>query len=855
MKHQDALDQLARETSRARRRLAFERALRAGFVLLAVMGVWALLALVGALERLPLLAQSLGAVAALALFIWLGLRARRAWTAPTEEEARARLAADARLEPGAFESLRDQPSRFDPFAVALWRRERERAIALAEQVRAGPPRARLDDFDPFKLRYVLAVALVAALAAAGGNGPDRIARAFLPDPGPLVGDQPMAIEAWATPASYTHAAPISLSDLIGERVPTPPSIEVTVRVTGPVGAPRLVFAGRGGDRSVRFARSADGAWEARMAVPGTGRLKVVRFHTQAHWRIAPGPDRAPTAAFAAPISQLPNERAAISWRAADDYGVRQLLLRVRPLNPPEGLVRADPVDTPLETPAGDPRQAAAETEVDLAAHPYAGMEVEARIVAVDALGQEGVSDALRFVLPEKVFLQPLARAAIEIRRHILAERRDYRPEQPQRRRTMPAGDILLGNQRIEVRDDSRQPNLQRAPEGVRRAVRLADSLTMAPEDGYFRDIAVYLGFRYARAQLDRARKIDETNLAAETLWRTALRAEYGGAADARRALEEAQRQLAEALAQGAPQERIRQLMEALRRATENYMQALIQEAMRNGERANMDDTQDQAQISERDIEELLREVERLSEQGRNAEAQQLLQMLANILANLDVRLAESQGEGGEGDGDQQMQESMDQLSETMGEQRALRDETRQQQQEQQSGQGGSGGEQQGGQGGDQLAERQAQIRQGLAQAQRMADESGAAPSDDLNAAGEAMRRAENALRQGDLEGAAAAQSAALDRLREGAEALAAEMRARGREGGEQGGGGERDPLGRPTGGAGDSGSETRVPTQSDPVRAREIFDEIRRRAQDPNRPAAEREYLRRLLDRFGDSGS
>ena len=49
----------------------------------------------------------------------------------------------------------------------------------------------------------------------------------------------------------------------------------------------------------------------------------------------------------------------------------------------------------------------------------------------------------------------------------------------------------------------------------------------------------------------------------------------------------------------------------------------------------------------------------------------------------------------------------------------------------------------------------------------MADEAGAAPSNDLNAAGEAMRRAEDALRRGDLEGADAAQSAALDNLREG----------------------------------------------------------------------------------------
>ena len=236
--------------------------------------------------------------------------------------------------------------------------------------------------------------------------------------------------------------------------------------------------------------------------------------------------------------------------------------------------------------------------------------------------------------------------------------------------------------------------------------------------------------------------------------------------------------------------------------------------------------------------------------------QQLLQQLAQILSNLDVQLSQgSDGEGQqgqEGEGDQQMQQSIDELSETMGEQRALRDETRQEQQQQQ-GQGGSGGDQQGGEGGDELAQRQSQLRQGLQAAQRMADEAGAAPSNDLNAAGEAMRRAEDALRRGDLEGAEAAQNAALDNLREGAEALSAEMRERGqagREGEGESSGGNRDPLGRSIGNDGSEGVDL---NGADPMRAREIFDEIRRRAQDPNRPEAEREYLRRLLDRFGDS--
>ncbi|MEZ5960418.1 MAG: DUF4175 family protein [Hyphomonadaceae bacterium] len=853
MKHQDALNQLARETTRARRQLALERLLRAGLVLMCAIGVWAAFALVGGHERLPLLLQSLSAMFALLLFAYLAARARREWRAPTDEEARARLAADSRMDAGAFDALRDQPTRYDPFSVALWNRERERLLENADNVHVGPPRPRLDDLDPYKLRYALLVLLIGAFVIAGAESGDRLSRGFLPDPGPLLGDQEMAIEAWAAPAEYTHAPPVSLSDLIGERVVTPPSVRVTVRVTGPAGAPVLRFNGQGGRRNARFERAADGAWEAQLDIPGRGDLRIVRFHTRARWRLVPGVDQAPRASWDAPISTLSDERASLSWKARDDYGVRRLVLRVRPLHPPEGLVRADPVDTELEAPAGDPREAEAETEVDLAAHPYAGMEVEARIVAIDALGQEGVSDALHFTMPEKIFLQPLARAAIEIRRHILAERRVYRGRPTVQRRTQPSGDILFGNQRVEVRDYDSRPALLRAPAGIQRAARLIDALTMEPQDRYFRDLAVYFGFRNARSQLSVARNPAEADIAADTLWRTALRAEYGGAADARRALEEAQRQLAEALAQGAPQERINQLLEALRRATENYMQALVQEALRNGETAqNMDDTEDQATLSERDIQAMLRRVQELSEQGRNAEAQALLQQLSQILANLDVQLSQgSQGERGqEGEGDQAMQQSIDELSETMGEQRALRDETRQQQQQQQ-GQGGSGGDQQGGEGGDELAQRQAELRRGLAEAQRMANEAGAAPSNDLNAAGEAMRQAEDALRRGDLEGAEAAQSAALENLREGADALSAELRERG-QGGEESGsgeGGRRDPLGR---GVGDEG-EGFVPDGMDPVRAREIFDEIRRRAQDPNRPEAEREYLRRLLDRFGDS--
>ncbi|MGE3142171.1 MAG: DUF4175 domain-containing protein [Hyphomonadaceae bacterium] len=872
MKHSDALTLLARETRKARRALALERGAWAFWPVLAAIGVWAAFALAGGHELLPPLAQSLSAIAALAFIGWLGWRAWRSWRMPTEAEARARLAADSALDPGAFEALEDRPSKLDPLSVALWRTEQRRAIERAEQARARPARPALDEADPWKLRFVLAAGLVVAAIVAGPLAGDRLTRAFLPDPGPLLGDGPIQVEAWLTPASYTGASPVSLSERLGQRVESPPSVEATVRVTGPTGAPRLVFEGGGERRVVRFTRAADNSYEARIQIPRAGVLKVVRFHTRARWRIQPGADNAPRVAFAAPITLRPEERATLAWRASDDYGVSALALRVTPVNPPPGLRGADPIDTPIEGPAGDPREAEDEAEIQLADHPYAGLEVEARLVARDALGQEGVSEPMRISLPEKVFLQPLAQAAVEIRRMILWERRSYARLRvaPGGPAWMAAGDILTGAEKLIVQTDDQDPRMERAPEGVRRAARYLDALTIHPDDGYFADLAVFTGFRLARAQLAAAREIEETNNAAEILWRTALRAEYGGAADARRALEMAQRALADAIENGASQERVAQHTEALRRAKQDYLRALVEEARRAGEPPQtQEDTLDRTELSQRDLQEVLDEIERLNQEGRTQEAAALLEQLNQILQNLDVQMQQQSAQGGEGqqgeEGERsELEQSMQELSEAMGEQRQLNEQTQREQQGQQSqsqqgqegqSQQGQGGEGENGEGGQGLAGRQGEIREQLNRARGQAGRAGAEGGEELQSAEQAMRRAEEALRRGAYEDARAAQDEALQSLREGAASLAAEMaqreNERNRAEGDDGAG-ERDPLGRVRGGVGESG-ETQVPAEMERARSREILDELRRRAQDPRRPEAERDYLRRLLDRFTGS--
>src|SRR5262249_45815286 len=117
----------------------------------------------------------------------------------------------------------------------------------------------------------------------------------------------------------------------------------------------------------------------------------------------------------------------------------------------------------------------------------------------------------------------------------------------------------------------------------------------------------------------------------------------------------------------------------------------------------------------------------------------------------------------------------------------------------------------------------------------------------------AMRRAERALREGDLEGATQDETQALEQLRQGAREMAQQMlRQLPSRYGFNDLQGELDPMGRPpqrTDGP-DPGVGVKVPDQIDVRGGREIVEGWRRRGGEPLRPPMELEYLERLLKRF-----
>ena len=146
---------------------------------------------------------------------------------------------------------------------------------------------------------------------------------------------------------------------------------------------------------------------------------------------------------------------------------------------------------------------------------------------------------------------------------------------------------------------------------------------------------------------------------------------------------------------------------------------------------------------------------------------------------------------------------------------------------------------------------------------RLGDQFGDIP-EPLGRAERAMRDATEALQRRQPNQAIGPQTEALDQLQQAARDFAQQVQQRmqgqwgmpnndeiGATDRNPGDRAKRDPLGRPVSNNGtyDQG-DVKIPDQNTLQKAREILDELRRRAGERSRPAIELDYIDRLLKRF-----
>jgi uncharacterized protein (TIGR02302 family) len=766
-------DPLGTKIALARAVLAIEKFLPRLWPAVGFTGFYLALALTGVFAFIPWPLQALALAAtitAVALSLVDGFE-DFAW--PRGIDAARKLERDSGLAHRPISERNDVLVGDDPFSRALW--DLHQARPLPGRFRIAPPRTGLAERDPQGLRWYLLIALAAGLVLARGDTGSRLLSAFDSGAGSAA-----SIDAWIDPPPYTGMPLMSLRPGDTNTITVPQGSVLNLRVHG---APRRPGLMAGHNSAPRFTGE-EGEYSSNVILSTDARVRVqVGGRAIGKWYVRAVPDVPPTISLSAKPSPTAQKATKFSFKAHDDYGVASARAVLRPRSG-----HGKPLIVELPLPESSARSVAQTSYVDLTSHPYAGLVVEGRLEARDAIGQVGRSASSTFQIPARIFTDPLARALIEQRQHLAT-----------------------------------------ADAAERKVVMLTlDALTIDPDRFYEGKHDIFLALRSAFNGVKNARTDADIARVEDLLWQTALKLERGGLLSAAEELRKLQMMIMAALASGAPQDVIDELLKRYNEAMQRYMQALAANPTAQSEAPLPPNTKT---LGQNDLNTLLKTIQQLSQAGDREAAAKLMAVLQSMLENLHTTQTAGGGNGQESPQNKKLNDAIQKLGGLMGKQRDLLDKTFRQSQ-------GQGDPKDGGAQG--LQKQQNDLEKELQDSLKGMDGKSA---EKMREAGKAMGEAGQALGRKDLANAGSAQNQALDALRQGAQQLADEAE----QGGRQAGGNE-DPLGRTGSPLGSTG--VKIPGQADLARARAILEELRRRAAQMNRPQAERDYIDRLLKEF-----
>ncbi|HYY36731.1 MAG TPA: DUF4175 family protein, partial [Xanthobacteraceae bacterium] len=205
-------DVLARALRRARWTIFWERLWPALASIATVIGLFLAVSWLGVWLWLPPTGRAIG----LGIFFLLSAAAFApllALRVPSRFDALRRLDRNSGLPHRPATAMADEiaaPTQ-DSYSLALWRAHIERVLRGTKRLRAGTPMPRLALRDPFAVRALVAVLVIATFFAAGGERMKRLAAAF--DWQGVMAPANFRIDAWVSPPPYTGRPPVILPGL------------------------------------------------------------------------------------------------------------------------------------------------------------------------------------------------------------------------------------------------------------------------------------------------------------------------------------------------------------------------------------------------------------------------------------------------------------------------------------------------------------------------------------------------------------------------------------------------------------------------------------------------------------------
>lgn len=753
----------------------------------AITATLSLLALTTALALLDVAALLPGwmhgvLLAVLALAFALMARHLRRLPVPSDSETARRLEQDSGVSHRPLAALEDSMAAGDP---QLWEAHRLRMEKLAQDLTPGWPRPVMAKHDPFGLRFATLLLLVIAAAGGSTDWRDRFGR-FLTPALNLPNLGPSTLNVWVTPPPHTGLAVMMLRPDASSSLSIPRDSMVNAVIIGGFGSATLML----GEDATPLLRDETKAQRGNAKITSGSSVAIKQgWLTIASWPVVVVPDSPPVIALTGQTESDDHGRLQVKVEASDDYGLVKAWLEIHPQAP----LSAEPLTIPLTLPGNKPRHAAFSSRLDLAAHDWAGQTVRLIPHAEDGAAQISHGETMTATLPERIFRHPVARALILWRKEF-----------------------------------SDAPRL--GPDVAERIRQL-----LADPDVFGGDERVFLTLALARRLLA-AEQVERAEIR-DLMWNAATRLDDGGLPAAEHDLEQARRDLEQAIASHASPQRLAELLDRFEAAMERYLAALAETGQHTPPSSGA--------MAKKELSGALDSLRDLAATGDHDTLRKRLADLSDTLSQLGRSHPASPG-------DEHAARTMTKLREISRIQQDLLDQSFRKSpppSPEESEDDPSPHLSKPSAADRAEAKRAATAQSALKDAlNQLSKALGKAPPS-LDDAARSMAGSAESLGKGDWPSAAEQQGDALRMLKDGARELADAMEAAQRQG--KGTSIIRDPFGRTTQGSTHrDDSTTKVPGQSEARRAREILDELRRRSGDPTRPQLELDYLRRLLKQF-----
>jgi uncharacterized protein (TIGR02302 family) len=823
--HKESGTGLGAKLALARLALAWERLWPIIWPPVAVTTIFLSLALLDVFPSLNGWLHGIALIAFAGVFCLLVWRAIQQFAWPENLAALRRIETASGLDHRPLTAINDTlaSGKDAPDSTELWQLHQQRMTVASQYLRVGMPEPGLAKKDPLAFRAALALLLVIAVTVGWADPADRFTRAVIPTIGDISKPTQLALDLWITPPEYTGQPPlfplrtpiISTAEIAAaptsgrDIIKVPAGSVLTAQIQGARNAEATLISA---DKNTPFEKVDSAYSKIVFKIEADGEHVVATGDDElARLNIKVIPDTPPEIAFSDKPAATAQATLRLSYKAKDDYGVKQARLEIRRVYE-RGTVTGlavHKIDLPL--PALSAKQVNETTFLDLAPHKWAGLPVIIDMIAADGQEQIGRAESIKMTLPERVFNHPVARAIIEQRRKLT--------EQPELR-----GRVLRG---------------------------LA-GIASVPGD-FNHDSVVYLSLASARSRLIHDKTEATISPVVELLWDTALRIEDGRLSVAERDLRRIQNALMKALAEGASDKELNRLMRELRRAIARFMQALREQMRRNpnAQKPVEFDPNTMRMFRTEDLNRMLNQIRDLMRSGSRQAARELLARLQRMLQGMRSMQVMRQrgGRGGRQGG------SLRQLQRLIQRQQQLMERTfRGSRPGQRQGRAPSAAEQQA------IRDALRKLRNmmpGQKPGQRPGRGRGKGPGQALDRADQAMGNAARSLEGGRPVDAVGSQGQALDALRRAGRGIMQQMMDRfARQSGQRRNRGNqqnqprRDPLGREIMGEDVDTGGVSIPDASSIQRAREILNELRRRSGEGFRPKLELDYIERLLHRF-----